>query len=133
MGMPLTKKQAALKTGQRGENIAAAFLLKIGYKILQRNFKNDYGRRLGEIDIIALKESTLVFVEVKTVVESAYYQSLPEQMITSEKIRKLNKIAQLYVKKEKLWDTPSRFDAVSVTIKPETSTAAIRHLKNIFI
>ncbi len=45
-----------------GENAAAEFLKKKGYVILERNFRKGY----GEIDIIAVKKGTLVFVEVKT-------------------------------------------------------------------
>ncbi|MBN1685959.1 MAG: YraN family protein [Spirochaetales bacterium] len=47
--------------GKRGENIAAAFLESSGYKVVKRNFRA-YG---GEIDIVAVKEKTTVFAEVK--------------------------------------------------------------------
>ena len=48
--------------GKKGEDAAAAFLQKKGYKILQRNFHI----KGGEIDIVAEKDNTLVFIEVKT-------------------------------------------------------------------
>lgn len=133
MGILLAKKQAALKTGQLGEQLASDFLLKRGYEILERNLKNNTGRRMGEIDIVALKENELVFVEVKTIMESAHYFSLPEQNINASKMRKLAKIAQVYVKNNNHWEFPYRFDAIAVTVKPATGTASVRHLKNIFI
>jgi len=88
---------------------------------------------MGEIDIVARKEIELVFVEVKTGVESAHYFSLPEQHINAAKMHKLAKIAQVYVKNNNLWEFPYRFDAIAITLKPSTGTASVRHLKNIFI
>ncbi|MBI3282497.1 YraN family protein [Candidatus Curtissbacteria bacterium] len=48
--------------GKHGEDIAARYLLKHGYKIIDRNFRI----RGGEIDIVAIEKNTLVVVEVKT-------------------------------------------------------------------
>lgn len=50
------------KTGTLGEDLAEIMLLEKGYRILARNFRCRY----GEIDIIALKNGVLAFVEVKT-------------------------------------------------------------------
>ncbi|MBP5618294.1 MAG: YraN family protein, partial [Clostridia bacterium] len=49
-------------TGERGEKLAARYLRRKGYRILERNFQT----RFGEIDLIARKGDQLVFVEVKT-------------------------------------------------------------------
>ena len=48
------------------ENIVKEYLKTVGYRIIKTNFKNI----IGEIDIIALKEDVLVFVEVKTMPNS---------------------------------------------------------------
>ncbi len=56
--MAVTKKQI----GNYGENRAVEFLIENGYQILHRNWRT----RSGEIDIIAIKDNVLVFVEVKT-------------------------------------------------------------------
>jgi len=53
--------RAALK-GRQGETLAAGFLEEKGYRILARNFRS----RFGEVDIIAQKDETVVFVEVKS-------------------------------------------------------------------
>ena len=50
------------KFGEKGESLAARFLKKNGYKILEQNYRT----KLGEIDIIATERKTIVFVEVKT-------------------------------------------------------------------
>jgi putative endonuclease len=133
MAISLEKKRGALKTGQQGEQLACDFLLKRGYVLLQRNLKNNTGLRLGEIDIVAMKENEIAFVEVKTMVASTYGPALPEQRINASKMRKLSKVAQLYVKNNNLWHFSYRFDAIAIIIKPTTNSALIRHLKNIFI
>jgi len=58
--MPITEKR---KTGDLGEDIAMMFLVKRGFKIVERS----HLRKWGEIDIIAKKDDKLYFVEVKTV------------------------------------------------------------------
>ncbi len=59
-----SKKQLSL--GEWGELEAAKRYKKLGHKILHRNYFNKKGKRLGEIDFIALKDQNIIFVEVKT-------------------------------------------------------------------
>ncbi|MCX6765414.1 MAG: YraN family protein [Candidatus Moranbacteria bacterium] len=126
-------KKEKLNTGQLGEKIAAEYLKNKGYKVLEKNFKNPLGRRLGEIDIIAKKNGEIVFVEVKTRELSAGDKSLPEENITKAKLHKLNKIALFYIKQENAWDKPYHFDALSVWIGENRKAFKISHLENIFI
>lgn len=51
--------------GYKAENIAVLYLRLKGYKILERNFKPPRGTGAGEIDIIALKQNVIIFIEVK--------------------------------------------------------------------
>lgn len=122
-------------TGKIGERIATNFLQKHGYLILDLNFQNTSGRRLGEIDIVAQdeKEQELVFVEVKTRDAQKYGHTLPEENITYVKLRKMQRIAQDYLRKNNLLDTSYRFDAVSVWLNHETKMAKVKHLRNIFL
>ena len=84
--------------GRSGESIACAYLVKKGYKTVDRNFK----RKFGEIDIIArANDKTLVFCEVKTMVKK---QGIPEQLIpednlTFRKAEKMKRIAQFFAAK----------------------------------
>jgi len=119
--------------GQRGENIAVNHLEKQGYTIVATNFKNDYGRRLGEIDIIAKEKDCLVFIEVKTRVASRNFLIIPEENINKSKLHKLNKIISFYLKKHNLWSEPHRIDAISILINKETGEFKLSHLENIFI
>lgn len=122
-------------TGKTGEQVAASFLLALGYTILAMNFKNDSGRRVGEVDIIArdTQAGEIVFVEVKTRDFRQYGGTLPEENIGYQKLRKLAKIAVLYLRKMHWEDSPYRFDAISVWLNWETRRAKIKHLPNIYL
>jgi putative endonuclease len=122
-------------TGKIGEEVAAKFLKEQGYQILAVNFKNDFGRRLGEIDIIAEDITTrqIVFVEVKTRDFQKYNDTLPEENITYSKLRKLEKIAQFYLRTSHQSAADYRFDAISIWLNRENKQAHIRHLKNIYL
>jgi putative endonuclease len=98
----------AMKLGEHGEEgLAAGFLRKMGYRIVEQNFKT----HIGEIDIIAEDGGTLVFVEVKTR-ESLYY-GRPFESVTAGKKRKIAGTAMLYLKRYKELP-PCRFDVVSI-------------------
>ncbi|WP_296522055.1 YraN family protein [Rhodoplanes sp.] len=58
---PAPKRQAAMKLGLSAESRAAAFLMAKGYRIIARRYKTP----VGEIDIVAQRLGTVVFVEVK--------------------------------------------------------------------
>ena len=131
------KKKISVKNifsiGSRGEDIAERFLKKKGYRILARNYKNSTGYCLGEIDIVAREEDTLVFVEVKTYKKTLRAHARPEEQITRAKLHKLNRVAQIYLAESNRKDAPYRFDAVSVLLDPHNEQKEVRHLKNIFL
>ena len=122
-------------TGKIGELAAANFLTSKGYEILVMNFKNTHGRAVGEIDIIArdMNKNELVFVEVKNRDYKKYKDTLPEENIGYQKIRKLAKIASIYLRKMNWDDQPHRFDAISVWLNWETRIAKIKHIDNIYL
>jgi len=95
--------------GREGEALAAAFLQQKGYQILARNWRC----RLGEIDIIAVKQGELVFVEVKSGHNSFFN---PLDKIDQRKKAKLTALAQYYLDYVYQKEVPVRFDAVSVLI-----------------
>ncbi|MFC1644819.1 YraN family protein [Patescibacteria group bacterium] len=126
------KKKNNLTVGKLGEKIAAKYLKKKGYKILELNFYNKIGRRLGEIDIIAKKEKKIIFVEVKTRELRGGVDVLPEESISRLKLRKLNKIALFYLSKKDLENAEYQFDAIAIWIEKENRNAKVRHLESIF-
>lgn len=121
-----------IKIGALGERVANKFLKKKGFKILDINFQNNKGKRVGEIDIVAKKDGEIIFLEVKARKVSRE-GVLPEENITPNKLRKLQKIAQVYLKEKSLMDKPYHFDAVSVLFSKDSKVIEIRHIENIFI
>ena len=119
--------------GRLGEKAAAKYLKQKGYEIIARNFQNAKGKRVGEIDIIAKEKGQFVFVEVKTREMEDHDGILPEESITRQKLYKLRKIAEVYIRENNLWDFPYRFDAVSVWVSQDQKTAKVKHLKSIFL
>jgi len=98
-----------LKLGVRGEALAWNFLRKQGYEIVEKNYRT----RLGEIDVVARKQGTLVFIEVKT--RRNHRFGLPEEAVDWKKRRKLARVAESFLQTRKLENTPSRFDILSLT------------------
>lgn len=92
--------------GNIAEERATVFLYDDGYTVLERNFYS----RFGEIDIIAVKEDVLHFVEVK----SAEDYELAIQNITPRKLSRVIKTAEIYMSKNSFDGTYS-FDAIVVT------------------
>jgi len=94
--------------GNLAEDKATKFLQERGYQVLERNFYSNF----GEIDIIALQDGVVHFVEVKSGLD---YESAV-QNITPTKISRLIKTAAVYMKKNGL-EVDYMFDAVIVTPK----------------
>lgn len=111
--------------GKTGEDLAEKILIEAGYKIIKRNFR--FGK--GEIDIIAMDGSCLVFVEVK------YRRNLdfgePEYAITKSKRRQLKRIAEAYYYINKIEDQECRFDVITI-LGDIKSNPKINHIKNAF-
>ena len=122
-----------LKIGVFGEEIACRYLKAKGYKILERNFTNTEGIRLGEIDIIALYKGKIVFVEVKTRTIIKNEDLVPEANINKQKLSKLSKMAEVYLRQRKRQGAEYQFDAVSVLYNENEKKALVKHLESIFI
>lgn len=97
--------------GKSGEDRAATLLKKKGYRILERNFRT----KTGEIDLIALHDGTVVFVEVKTRSGDAF--GAPELAVNAGKQRRMIKTAMAYIANKKLHQVPCRFDVVAISDK----------------
>jgi putative endonuclease len=92
--------------GNIAEAKAVAYLQENGYRVVEQNFYS----RFGEIDIIATKEGTLHFIEVKSGVD--YETAL--QNITRTKLSRIIKTLQIYLKKNAL-DASYCIDAILVS------------------
>lgn len=94
--------------GKLGEHIAARYLRRWGYKILERNYRT----AAGEADLVCVKDDTVVLVEVKTRLGA---DALPEDAITAEKIRKYRRITLDYLRTHE-WFESVRLDALAINI-----------------
>ncbi len=110
--------------GSKSESLAARHLQKIGYKILERNYRN----KLGEIDIIAKEKGSLVFVEVKARKSDRF--GPPKLSVTLDKQRKISKTALYYLKSTNQFRVKARFDVVSIRFISDTPEIEI--IKNAF-
>lgn len=98
-----------------GEEKGCEYLKKLGFKIIDRNFRKGY----GEIDIVAIEETkkdgkVLVFVEVKTRTSNAF--GSPLEAITPWKLKSLTKTAQFYKMIHPNLPESMRIDAVAVSL-----------------
>ena len=109
--------------GQAAEESSTQFLKNKGYNILFNNYR--FGR--CEIDIIAKKETILVFVEVKYRTNLKY--GFPEHFVSDNKIRLYHEAATKFIEDHK-WNGLIRFDIISLSNK--NSELEIIHLEDAF-
>jgi len=112
--------------GQAAEEAAALFLLKQGYKIIQRNFRTRY----GEIDIIAQEGEELVFVEVRSLSNSRLFG--PADTLNHAKQVRLRRLARIYLSQNCCLDTVCRFDVVAVIIDRQGRVNSLELIKDAF-
>src|SRR5437868_4393762 len=112
------KAQSIPSLGERGETLAAEYLIKNGYRLVVANFKVPVGRNskgvqvTGEIDLIALDGETLCFVEVKTRRSDEFTPVITN--VDLRKQRQITRTAKVYRKIFGVRDIPFRYDVVTV-------------------
>lgn len=111
------------KVGNAGEDLATRFLIKNGYEIVDRNVSFP---KLCEIDIVAKRKDTTIFVEVKTRKNDLFGK--PFEAITKRKYDNIKKGITLYSQAHKI--KKYRIDVIGITLKPELK---IDHLKNVYL
>lgn len=115
---------ARQRLGAAGEDIACAELEKLGYRIIQRNYRS----RFGEIDIVAADADTIVFVEVKTKTSGDFGD--PVEEVTPHKQRQIVSMGEEYHSYHCQRDTACRFDVMGVDLS--VMPAKISHYKDAF-
>ncbi len=128
-------KRNSSRVGQIGEELAARFLRKNGYRLVAANFKTPVGRDLrgvqitGEIDLIALEADVLCFVEVKT--RSSDDFASPLAAVNLRKQRQIIRTAKMYRRIFRLQSIKFRYDVISIVL-PENARPKIELVKNYF-
>ncbi len=115
-----------LELGRLGEDLAAAYLQQLGYRLVAANFSLPVGRnRSGsvvnaELDLIAYDGPTLCFIEVKT--RASDWFATPTANIDLRKQRQITRAARAYRRMFGLMDVIYRYDVVSIVIPADRST-----------
>jgi len=110
-------------TGKLGEILALDYLKKHGYKILETNYRCQF----GEIDIVARQKKSLVFVEVRS--KSNLEFGTPAESVTTGKQRRIRASAFHYLQEHKVLPETWRIDFVSVELD-EKGKAKIEIIEN---
>ncbi len=121
------------EVGAIGEKVAAEYLKRHGFGIRDRNV----ARKTGELDLIAEKENTLHFVEVKTILTNEFPDEKntrddydPSLNLHEAKIRKVARTGEWYVA-EKNWEGEWQVDGCLVWLRRRDGMARVSYLPQI--
>lgn len=108
--------------GRGGEDLAVKYLETHGYRVLDRN----YTTNVGEVDIFATDERTLIAVEVKSRLSLEY--GSPAEAVGFAKVKKISQVTSQYIKQFRLFGIPVRFDVIEVYL----TDRKVNHIQNAF-
>ena len=112
---------AKSKLGEYGEKLAAGYRLQKGYQLVAFNWE----KKWGELDLVAIDQNQLVFVEVKTRTKTDDLK--PFEAVDQEKLKKIKRAASLF--KDSFPNLPDsmRIDVISV----ELDTNLVEHFESV--
>jgi putative endonuclease len=115
--------------GQVGETLAAEHLVRLGYEIVERNYRT----RWGELDIVARAGTTLAFCEVKTR-RAGGRAGGPFDAVGPGKQARVRKMAGRWLvdRRDRPYAQVIRFDAIGVTVDGTGRLVELRHLEGAF-
>lgn len=112
--------------GALGEDIAETHLINLEYKILDKNFRC----KSGEIDLIAVNNGYICFIEVKTRYGTKF--GLPAESVTYSKQKKICKTAQVYICWKNIIDSNFRFDVIEIILNSSNNEVLVNHIEDAF-
>src|SRR5262245_48390561 len=119
--------------GRKGEQLAVRFLERVGLRLVAANFRVPIGRNIrgatvnAEIDLVALDDTTLCFIEVKTRSSSDFAR--PEEAVNLRKQRQIIRAAKKYRKIFRLNYVNFRYDVISIVLH-QKSPPRIEYLRS---
>lgn len=119
---PRSRELTTAQLGRLGEDLAAQQLQREGWQIIERNLRLSQ----GELDIVALEATTLVFVEVKT--RRTFVTGLPQAAVTSQKLRRLRRLAGEFLMHHQVPHRDVRLDVIAIHAQVD-DTFALEHLR----
>lgn len=115
---------ARSELGRRGEDAACSLLRRLGFEVLERNYRS--GR--GEIDVVARRGETLVFCEVKT--RRTDHWGTPAEAVDRAKQARLRRLAAAWMAERRPGYADVRFDVVSVIVRDDRTD--VTHVPDAF-
>lgn len=115
--------------GAYGEDLAASYLERHGYRIVDRNWRLANGALRGELDLVVARGGTLAIVEVKTRRGDAF--GGPVAAVGRRKQAKMRALAAAWLRAHGGWLGPVRFDVVAVWLRGGQEPE-VRHLPRAF-
>jgi putative endonuclease len=130
LSKPWPARQSDESVGAYGERLAAEYLRRKGYFLLERSYR----LKSGEIDLVAVwRKKVVVFVEVKTWSKQLENTGGPSDAVDPDKQAKISHLAMMYMKRHRLMETtPGRADVIEVVLAGPTGGPAFRHFENAF-
>lgn len=117
--------RATRESGERGERIAARYLVRNGFQILATNYR--FHR--NEIDLIASGEGAIVFVEVKLRRSNRF--GPPEAAVDARKRLAILACARGFLGEKRLRGRPCRFDVIAIR-EGDRGSPQINHIRDAF-
>ncbi|NDK92000.1 YraN family protein [Gordonia desulfuricans] len=115
--------------GRLGEDLAAEFVTRLGWTIVERNWRNKF----GELDLIAADGRRLVVVEVKTRASRVFAD--PVAAVTRDKLRRMRRLTGMWLAQQEMHWPQIRLDVISIQLDPayplDRERAQVRHHVNI--
>lgn len=112
--------------GSYGEEIAENYLIKKGYILLDKNYRNRY----GEIDLICKFKDIIVFIEVKSRYNTLY--GLPKESVTYFKQKRILNLCNYYIITKRLFNYNCRFDVIEIYFNNRNNDFEVNHLEDSF-
>ena len=112
------------ETGRRGEDVAAAFVAGLGWRVVVRNFRC----RAGEIDVVALDGDTVVFVEVRARAGRGF--GTPLESVDGRKQAQVGRVARHFLSARGWHERAARFDVVGIRL--DVDPPVVEHVRGAF-
>ncbi len=123
--------------GALGESMVSKFIEDKGFLVLDRN----YNKKWGELDMVAIKDNVLRFIEVKTVQRKSFNGVFPQEINNYRpednmhlfKINRLKRAIQSYLIEKRKQNFDWQFDLVCLFLDKDKKIAKIRFMENIIL
>ncbi len=106
--------------GKIGEDLATHYLTSLGYSIKERNYRT----KVGELDIIAEKNRTIFFCEVKTRIGDS--KGKPYEAVTYRKLQHIRRTAEVYLLQNEIKNSKLSVQVVSIELNPDHTQRKIK-------